>query len=62
MHRSARWRLLLLLIPFLAVLWVPFYNRPLPAIAGFPFFYVWQLGWVIVTAILIWFVHRGMRA
>ncbi len=30
---------LLLLVPFAAVAWVPFYNRATPELFGFPFFY-----------------------
>ena len=49
---------LLLLIPFIALLWIPFYNRELPALFGFPFFYWYQLLWVPLTATLIWIVYR----
>jgi hypothetical protein len=48
----------LLLIPFIGLLWVPFYNQPLPALFGFPFFYWYQLLWVFVTALLIWIVYQ----
>ncbi len=43
----------LLLVPFLAVLWPPFYNHREPALAGIPFFYWYQLLWVFLTAGLI---------
>ena len=33
---------LLLLLPFIGLLWVPFYNDELPAVFGFPFFYWYQ--------------------
>jgi hypothetical protein len=49
---------LLLLLPFIALLWIPFYNRDLPALFGFPFFYWYQLLWVPLTAALIWIVFR----
>jgi hypothetical protein len=54
---------LLLLLPFIALLWIPFYNRDLPALFGFPFFYWYQLVWVPLTAVLIWIVfrHRAKR-
>ncbi|HET7591679.1 MAG TPA: DUF3311 domain-containing protein [Rhodanobacteraceae bacterium] len=52
----------LLLIPFIALLCVPLYNRMQPTIAGFPFFYVWQFAWVVLAALLTWIVHRGWRA
>lgn len=50
---------LLLLLPFIALLWIPFYNRELPALFGFPFFYWYQLLWVPLTALLIWIVYRA---
>jgi hypothetical protein len=34
----------LLLLPFVGLLWVPFYNFEGPALFGFPFFYWYQLG------------------
>jgi hypothetical protein len=50
---------LLLLVPFIALLWIPFYNRDLPALFGFPFFYWYQLLWVPLTAGMIWIVYRA---
>jgi hypothetical protein len=55
--RSSRWNLLLL-VPFVALLWVPFYNWIEPAIWGIPFFYWYQFLWVILTSALIIWVHR----
>ena len=51
-------RRLLLLIPFVAVLWVPFYNSVQPAWFGIPFFYWYQLLWVILGAVIIAIVYR----
>jgi hypothetical protein len=48
---------LLLLVPFVALLWVPFYNSSEPAIFGFPFFYWYQLLWVPITSLLIFIVY-----
>ena len=50
---------LLLLLPFIALLWLPFYNRDLPALFSFPFFYWYQLLWVPLTAGIIWIVFRA---
>ncbi len=47
--RASLWRLLLLL-PVLAVLAVPVFNRTGPALWGFPFFYWYQMLWVILCA------------
>jgi len=41
---------LLLLVQFVAVLWVPFYNSAEPYLAGVPFFYWYQLLWVLIGA------------
>jgi hypothetical protein len=48
------WWNLLLLIPFVALLWVPFYNRLDPQLFGIPFFYWYQFLWVILTSLVIW--------
>ncbi len=54
-------RALLLLLPAAGLLWVPLYDRPSPALFGFPFFYWYQLAWVPLTSLAIWFVWRGER-
>jgi hypothetical protein len=41
---------LLLLAPVVALLWVPSYTRVSPRLFGFPFFYWYQLAWVLVGA------------
>jgi len=59
-HRSPwNWWNLLLAIPFIALLWVPFYNSIEPMLWGIPFFYWYQFLWVFITSALIVFVqHR----
>lgn len=37
----------LLAIPIIALLWVPFYARKTPELWGIPFFYWYQMVWVI---------------
>ena len=49
---------LLLLLPFVGLLWVPFYNLREPMLFGFPFFYWYQLAWVPVTSLLLYLVYR----
>ena len=46
------WWYLLFAIQFAVALWPPFYNRVEPALIGIPFFYWFQLLWVIVSAVL----------
>jgi hypothetical protein len=52
---------LLLLIPYVGLLWPPFYNRLEPDLFGFPFFYWYQLSFVPITALLIYLVYRQVR-
>jgi len=54
--RAIRW---LLIIPFVAVLWVPFYNGTSPRLFGFPLFYWYQLLWIPLTSIITWIVYRA---
>ena len=53
----ARLHYLLLLVP-LVLLWVPFYNRIEPSLAGIPFFYWYQIVWIPITVILTLIVYR----
>lgn len=53
---------LLLLIPFLGLLAIPFYNRIEPVLFGFPFFYWYQFMWVPITALLTYAVYRKDKA
>ena len=46
---SREWYLLLLL-PFIGLLWPPFYAKENPRLAGFPFFYWYQFLWVLLGA------------
>jgi hypothetical protein len=39
--------------PFVAMLWIASYNRETPRLLGFPFFYWYQLTWVVITALLM---------
>ncbi|HXT81484.1 MAG TPA: DUF3311 domain-containing protein [Acetobacteraceae bacterium] len=63
-HKPVRvvvWARLLLLVPFIAVLWVSSYNSTDPMIAGIPFFYWYQLLWVLIgaaIAALVYLVER----
>ena len=51
----------LLLLPFIALLWLPFYNFTKPAFLGFPFFYWYQLLWVPLTSVIIYIVYKGTQ-
>ncbi len=43
---------LLLVIPLIGLAVVPLYSRTSPALFGFPFFYWYQLMWVLITPVL----------
>lgn len=52
------WALLLLIIPFIATLWVPFYGSVDPELGGaIPFFYWYMFVWVIITALITGLVY-----
>jgi Protein of unknown function (DUF3311) len=63
-HRPVRrvlWARLLLVLPFIAMLWVSSYNSAEPMLAGIPFFYWYQLLWILIGAALIGFVYAVER-
>ncbi|WP_296747055.1 DUF3311 domain-containing protein [Mesorhizobium sp.] len=51
-------QIILLAIPCIAVLIVPFFNRLEPSLFGVPFFYWWQILWVPLSSIFIAVVYR----
>jgi hypothetical protein len=53
------WWYLLFILQFVAVLWPPFYNRTEPQLIGVPFFYWYQLAWVIIAAVATAVVYRA---
>jgi Protein of unknown function (DUF3311) len=55
--KNRRWFLLLLIIPFIALLYPPFYNFYQPEFIGMPFFYWFQLLWIIITAVITAIVY-----
>jgi hypothetical protein len=55
------WWYILFIIQFIAVLWPPFYNKAEPMLIGLPFFYWYQLLWVIVGAGLTAIVYFATR-
>lgn len=51
-RKRRSWLLIFLIIPFIALLYPPFYNSADPTFIGIPFFYWYSLLWIILTAIL----------
>jgi hypothetical protein len=58
---SSGWLRIILVIPYIALLWLPFYNKAEPSIAGFPFFYWYQFLWVPLTSLIIYSAYRGLK-
>jgi hypothetical protein len=50
---------LLLVPPYIALLWVGSYNRVDPALFGIPFFYWYQLLWIPLGALLLYPIYRA---
>lgn len=49
--------LLLLIIPFIALCYPAWYDSADPEIAGIPFFYWYQLLWIVLTALILAVVY-----
>jgi hypothetical protein len=61
---KASWWYLLFVLQYLVILWPPFYNKIEPTLIGLPFFYWFQLLWVIVSAVftaVVYWATRGSR-
>jgi uncharacterized protein DUF3311 len=56
--RFRLWPRLLFLIPLCAVLLVPSYNRLEPTLGGVPFFYWYQLAWILIGAAIVLLVYK----
>lgn len=51
-QNTSPWVYLLLLPPFIGLLWPPFYAHNDPTLGGIPFFVWYQFAWVIITSLL----------
>ncbi len=60
--RARNWVLVLLVIPFVALLYPPFYAGLTPQLAGIPYFIWYQFAWTIISAaitIVVYLVQRS---
>jgi uncharacterized protein DUF3311 len=55
-HRWS-WLRVLLVLPFVALFWVPSYDTIEPLAFGVPFFYWYQLAWIVVSGVIIGLVY-----
>ncbi len=51
------WLRILFVLPFVGTLWVSTYNSLTPVLFGFPFFYWYQLAWIVVSAAIAGLVY-----
>ena len=61
MKRTTLWQFLLV-VPFIATLWVPFYNSLEPRIFGIPYFYSYQFAWIPISVLLTVIVYFTTRS
>ena len=48
-------------MPFIATLVPSFYARRAPELFGFPFFYWYQILWIVLSALVVLFVYLMTR-
>jgi hypothetical protein len=53
------WLRILFVLPFVAMLWVSSYNRLEPTLFGFPFYYWYQLMWVLIGAAIAGIIYKA---
>ena len=53
------WTRILFILPFIAMMWVSSYNRAEPVLFGFPFFYWYQLLWIVLAAAIAGIVYKA---
>jgi hypothetical protein len=58
--RRAHWYWLLLL-PALGLMFPGVYARSTPTLFGFPFFYWYQMAWIVLTSVITGIVYLGTR-
>uniref|UniRef100_J2K4F4 Integral membrane protein n=1 Tax=Streptomyces auratus AGR0001 TaxID=1160718 RepID=J2K4F4_9ACTN len=47
-----------LIAPFVAMLWVSSYARIEPTLIGIPFFYWYQMAWVLISTVLTMIAYK----
>jgi Protein of unknown function (DUF3311) len=60
-HKRSAWNSLLI-VPAIALAFPALYSRPTPEFFGFPFFYWYQIAWILLSALLtavVYFATEG---
>jgi hypothetical protein len=60
-RRVWSWWYLLFIVQIVAVLWPPLYNSVEPAWMGIPYFYWYQMLWVLISAVFTAIVYFATR-
>jgi hypothetical protein len=55
--KGRSWVRVLLLLPFVGVFTVPFYNSVEPTLFAVPFFYWYQMLWIVICAAIVTLVY-----
>ena len=60
--RTPAWVWPLIIAPYIGLCFPQIYARATPALFGFPFFYWYQLAWVVLTSVLLYLVYRALKS
>ncbi len=60
MYRN-NWSLVLLVLPFLGLLFPQLYSYKQPQLAGIPFFIWYQFAWVFIGSVIVYIVYLLRR-
>ncbi len=53
------WLRILFVLPFISMLWVSSYNKVEPTLFDFPFYYWYQLVWVVLSAAIAGVIYKA---
>jgi len=60
-QKGNRWWYLLVLVPLIGTLFPSFYSSVSPELWGIPFFYWYQMLWVIISALVTAIMYIALR-
>jgi hypothetical protein len=61
-RRYSKWWLLPLVLPYIALCFPQIYARATPQLFGFPFFYWYQLAWVVLASTIMGVVYSKIKS
>ena len=60
-RRTPWWVWALLTSPYIGLCFPSLYDRATPVLFGFPFFYWYQLGWVVLTSLVLYLAYSQLK-